>query len=88
MKMTFRSKDAKARLSEEESELYEALAYFGNALITLDHCPASLARAALVFSAVGFAAFDEVDDFADRSKELYYTLKANLAEVAEEDVFH
>jgi hypothetical protein len=86
--MTPPSRDVKVRLSKEESELYEALAYFGNALIALDHDPASLARAALVFSATGFAAFDDVDDFADRSKELFYTLKHNLSELAEDDMFH
>ena len=54
----------------------------------LDHTPEALANAALVFSAAAFAAFGESEDFADRSRDLYCVMKANLSEVAEDGRSH
>jgi len=58
------------------------------ALMELDHTPEALANAALVFSAAAFAAFGESEDFADRSRDLYCVMKANLSEVAEDGRSH
>ncbi len=79
--MTFQSSDVKCLLSEEESELYEALTYFASSMMSLDKSPTSLARAALVFSATCFAGYGCLEDFKDRSDDLYITLKFNLSEM-------
>ena len=86
--MNDHSNDFVAHLSEEEADLYRALSLFGMALMELDHSPEALANAALVFSAAAFAAFGESEDFADRSRDLYSVMKANLAEVVEDGSFH